>query len=240
MAKILVIEDEPVLRLRLRSQLEGAGYAVTEASNGAAGLALLQQEPPDVVITNLYMPEKDGFEVLRASKLAQPNIKVIVMTGGVARDPMGANAITVAKYLGADRIFTKPFSKQTLLGTIEDLLRAEERRRFPRFDAEFSVDFFHEGTLRGNGLGCDLSVGGCAAESLMPMIPMAKGDSVSLHLYLPGQHESMVIVKVELAAVRWAVRHQYGLEFIKLLNEDQQRLGRVLTTLQTIKTSHSR
>ncbi len=233
MSKLLVIEDEPVLRLRLRSQLEEAGHAVREAPNGAVGLALVEEEPPDVVVTDLYMPEKDGIEVLRAIKSARPTIKVIVMTGGTARDPMGANAITVAKHLGADRIFTKPFDTQTLLGTIKDLLRVEDRRRFPRFDANFSVDFFHEGTLWGNGLGRDLSMGGCAVDSPIPIEPMAKGDSVGLHLHLPGQHEPTIPVKVELAAVRWAVRHQYGLEFIKLSNEDHRRMQRYLETFQT-------
>ncbi len=70
-------------------------------------------------------------------------------------------------------------------------------------------------------------------DSPIPIEPMAKGDSVGLHLHLPGQHEPTIPVKVELAAVRWAVRHQYGLEFIKLSNEDHRRMQRYLETFQT-------
>jgi CheY-like chemotaxis protein len=64
MSRILIIDDEPSVRTMLRRVLEQAGHIVLEASNGHEGMALWRRERTDVVVTDLYMPETDGIEVI--------------------------------------------------------------------------------------------------------------------------------------------------------------------------------
>ena len=65
MSRILVIDDDVPLRLVLRSILERAGHTVLDAPDGRTGLALWRREPTDVVVTDIFMPEQDGIEVIR-------------------------------------------------------------------------------------------------------------------------------------------------------------------------------
>ncbi|MDP6460196.1 MAG: response regulator, partial [Gemmatimonadota bacterium] len=64
-ARILVVEDEPPIREILKFQLEGAGYQVRCARDGAAGLQMAREDPPDLMLLDVMMPEMDGFEVCR-------------------------------------------------------------------------------------------------------------------------------------------------------------------------------
>jgi two-component system response regulator (stage 0 sporulation protein F) len=114
MASILVIDDESAVRTFLRTALEGAGYEVIEASNGLIGLYVYRHRPIDLVITDLYMPEKNGLDMILELTREFLNAKVIAISGVAG----GQNGLDVAKLLGARQTFQKPFSMPELLSAV--------------------------------------------------------------------------------------------------------------------------
>ncbi len=114
MASILIIDDEEIIRALLRSVLEGAGYEVTEAANGRVGLELYRQNPRDLVITDILMPELNGLDMLLELTREFLRAKVIAISGAGEEK----NVLDVAKLLGARQTFQKPFSVSKLLGAV--------------------------------------------------------------------------------------------------------------------------
>lgn len=114
MATILVIDDEEIVRVLLRSALEREGYEVTEAANGREGLDLYRQKPSNLVITDILMPEMSGLDMLLELTREFLDAKVIAVSGaGEER-----NVLDVAKLLGARQTFRKPFNIPDLLGAV--------------------------------------------------------------------------------------------------------------------------
>jgi DNA-binding response OmpR family regulator len=111
--RVLVIEDNGDMRDILRVALEGAGYHVLTASHGQEGLGYLSGHKVDVVLTDLFMPEMDGIEVIAALRRQFPGVKVVAMSGRPGVDYLG-----VAKELGAARILRKPFAMHELLAAV--------------------------------------------------------------------------------------------------------------------------
>lgn len=120
MSRILVIDDEVSLRGVLRRVLEQAGHTVFEASDGREGMALWRREQTDVVVTDLYMPEKDDIEVIREVRRSTMKSKLICMSGGGQREVFdwGETALS----LGADAVLEKPFDQGMLLSVIQEVL----------------------------------------------------------------------------------------------------------------------
>src|SRR5947208_9312841 len=87
MTRILVIDDDALLRGAIRVVLESAGYEVLEAGDGNAGLRLHREPGADLLVVDLFMPERDGLEVIRAVRAEAPQAKVIAMPGGGGRQP---------------------------------------------------------------------------------------------------------------------------------------------------------
>jgi CheY-like chemotaxis protein len=115
----LIIDDESAMREFVTGVLDEAGYMVMSAENGFEGLALVKKGIPDLIITDLVMPDKDGLEVIMHLKSQNPNIKIIAMSGM-------ANAETflqIAEKLGAHAILQKPFRKMALLELVEKVMR---------------------------------------------------------------------------------------------------------------------
>ena len=127
--RILVIDDDPVIRSLLRRQLEQADYVVMDAPNGKVGLAMGRDQPPDIVVTDIYMPERDGIEVIREIRSSWSKTRIIAITGGSLQDPFGSIVKPAAHLLGADKILTKPFDQQTLLLAIKETLSRNEAMR---------------------------------------------------------------------------------------------------------------
>jgi two-component system response regulator (stage 0 sporulation protein F) len=119
MASILVIDDEPAIRTLLRTLLEHAGHTVTEATNGREGLALHRQQAADLVVTDIYMPEFNGLDLLLELTREFFNAKVIAISGAQGGQASGLN---VAKLLGARQTFQKPFSLEQFLAAVQDEL----------------------------------------------------------------------------------------------------------------------
>ncbi len=120
MAKILVVDDEKQIRLMLRQMLEREGYRVIEASDGKVALRVNREEPSDLVITDLIMPEMEGIKTIMELKKEFPEVKVIAMSGGGKTAP--EQYLQFAKKLGADRTFTKPFERDALLKAVFEVL----------------------------------------------------------------------------------------------------------------------
>jgi CheY-like chemotaxis protein len=115
MASILIIDDESAIRTLLRAVLEGAGHTVTEASNGREGITLYRQQPVDLVITDIHMPELNGIDLIMELTREFLNVKVIAISGVPREAPSMLNA---AKLLGARQILQKPFSLEVFRAAV--------------------------------------------------------------------------------------------------------------------------
>jgi CheY-like chemotaxis protein len=120
--KVLIAEDNADTREALRLSLEIEGYAVRVAANGDEALRLQVTEPADVLVTDLFMPDRDGFETLAAFRKNFPKIKIIAISGDAVR--ARGNYLQSARMVGADAALRKPISPPDLLRVIEQLLGA--------------------------------------------------------------------------------------------------------------------
>lgn len=116
MSTILVIDNEPAIRTLLRIVLEGAGHAVTEASNGREGVALYRQRPVDLVITDIHMPEMNGLDLILELTREFLHVRVVAISGGLGEN---TSMLDVAKLLGARQTLQKPFSVKALRSAVE-------------------------------------------------------------------------------------------------------------------------
>jgi DNA-binding response OmpR family regulator len=118
-ASILVVDDDPEIVTMLSTRLGKRGYKITTASDGARALELAKTEPPDVVLLDVMMPGKSGWEVARALKQdsATQGVKIVMVTAIGEK----TNEITAPIY-GADAHVDKPFEFEKLERIISDLL----------------------------------------------------------------------------------------------------------------------
>jgi CheY-like chemotaxis protein len=120
MAKILVIDDDALVRAVLTSILEQVGHTVLTAEDGLRGMAMFHEERPDLVITDLVMPEQQGIQTLAKIRGEDPNAKVIVMSGsGRIGD---TDFVAEAQALDANDIVAKPFDPEDLLRSVSRCL----------------------------------------------------------------------------------------------------------------------
>ena len=115
---ILVIEDEASIRCLLRHMLEDAGYVVTEAANGRKGLHAFRLAPPDLVITDLFMPDRDGIEVIQHLRKTRRDVKMLAISGASGT----MDSFEAATAAGATAVLRKPFGIQPLLRMVAALL----------------------------------------------------------------------------------------------------------------------
>ena len=120
MARILVVDDDDLVRQSLRAVLEPAGHEVIEAANGKEGVAFYKGMQADLVITNIVMPEMDGLEEIRQLEQTNPGLKIIVISGYDGDEAKGYFAL--AREYGAQRTFTKPFDVEQVKAAVVELL----------------------------------------------------------------------------------------------------------------------
>jgi DNA-binding NtrC family response regulator len=116
---LVIDDDEAVLRTVVRA-LERAGHSVRSASNGKKALRLVEEERPELVVTDINMPEMDGMEVISDLTTRGPPIPVVAMSGG-GRMPREV-LLNTAGALGALRSLAKPFTVEELTRTVERAL----------------------------------------------------------------------------------------------------------------------
>ena len=120
MAHVLVIDDNPEICSILQEALEDAGYDVIVAGNGRAGVERYLEGGVDLVITDIFMPEQDGIETILELRRANPDVKIIAMSGGGSvRD---FTYLPAARQLGAVHSMAKPFDVHEVLATVRQLL----------------------------------------------------------------------------------------------------------------------
>lgn len=124
MPGILVVEDDNDLRTMLKVSLSRRRFTVLEAENGKEALAHFKPSVTDLVITDLIMPEEDGLKVIMRMRELKPSIKIIAISGGGKAGP--GSYLNLAKALGADAIYSKPFSVNDMITKIEELLDIEQ------------------------------------------------------------------------------------------------------------------
>ncbi|MEI8206434.1 MAG: response regulator, partial [Kiritimatiellales bacterium] len=124
---ILVMDDETPVRSLFGQFLESAGYSVALASDGREGLRLMKQQKPDLIITDIMMPEMDGLELLMNIRKQHLDVPVIAISGGMKAQP--ANFLPQAKKFGAHRVFIKPVELSALLQAVQELLSESAKNK---------------------------------------------------------------------------------------------------------------
>ncbi len=130
MAKILVLDDELSILLMIKKMLEKAGHEVSLALNGREGMELFEKSRPDLLITDIIMPEKEGLETIFELRRKFPELKIIAISGGGRISPDGY--LPGAKLLGADMTFQKPLDQKEFLQAVSLLLNKLEEKNSPR------------------------------------------------------------------------------------------------------------
>jgi DNA-binding response OmpR family regulator len=127
MKRILVIEDEPQMRLGLRDNLELEGYEVETAADGDEGLQKANSFTPDLVILDVMLPKKNGFDVCRDLRSRSISTPIVMLTARSAETDK-----VLGLELGADDYVTKPFSITELLARVRAVLRRTGQQKADR------------------------------------------------------------------------------------------------------------
>jgi CheY-like chemotaxis protein len=124
MSRILVIDDDPVSRDILRNLLEEAGHDVVEAATSEDGIVLYKETGFDLVVSDLYMPEKGGLDVIGKLVGADPDARVIAVSGIDLREKL--DIFKLAKQLGALQTLSKPIEPGVFLEAVSSALGEQE------------------------------------------------------------------------------------------------------------------
>ncbi|MEM7245427.1 MAG: response regulator [Acidobacteriota bacterium] len=116
---ILVVDDDPRVRELVTRLLAERGLGYATAADGDEALSVVTKHPPDVVLLDLVMPNKEGIETLRELRQLRPAMPVIAMSG------TGSDNLAMASALGATATLSKPFRKEQLLAVVESALTLE-------------------------------------------------------------------------------------------------------------------
>lgn len=125
MAKILLVEDDNLVRDMLTQVLQRASHTVNVAIDGEEATTLLKKDTPDIMITDIIMPKKSGITLISEVKNRHPNMEIIAISGGGRLDPTGY--LDLSESLGASVSFEKPIDNTALLMAIDLLLHGKEK-----------------------------------------------------------------------------------------------------------------
>ncbi len=130
MTQVLLVDDDSIVLDTLAQILEGAGYDVRAVSNGADALDAYQQQRPDVVVTDIIMPEMDGIEFIQRLRQVDPGAKIIAISGGSGKGYF--ENLEAVRRLTPVAILPKPFAKATLLSLIDRCVNDPASERLSR------------------------------------------------------------------------------------------------------------
>ncbi len=120
MALILLVDDDPKMLQLLTEIVELDGHQAMTAADGEIALQCFDQQIPDLVITDILMPNKEGIELISEVRASYPDLKIIAYTGGGSADP--ESYLEFASGMGADRVFLKPMPVAKLREEVAALL----------------------------------------------------------------------------------------------------------------------
>jgi len=129
---ILVVDDDPGVRESVRRLLVREGYEVRLAADGAEGRAVFEENPTDLVVTDMIMPREHGLDLIKDLRKRHPDVRILAISGGGNFGPQAykPEAITTQAYLagaaaaGADRVLSKPFDRAELLDAIRSVMES--------------------------------------------------------------------------------------------------------------------
>ncbi len=122
MPRVLVVDDSEGLREIMSIGLRARGYEVSQAADGRRALDLQREQPYEVIVTDLFMPEMDGIETIETLRQEFPATAIIAISGVPSKT--GADFLEVAAKLGAHRVLRKPFTIPELVEAVEAARRA--------------------------------------------------------------------------------------------------------------------
>jgi DNA-binding NtrC family response regulator len=121
MTKILVIDDDVIVRETIVQILEDGGYQVLSAEDGKRGMVAFRSERPDLVITDIIMPEQEGIQTITEIRGVKPDAKIIAISGGGRIG--NTDFLKIARHLGAFDAIAKPFDPDDLLSRVGRCLK---------------------------------------------------------------------------------------------------------------------
>jgi DNA-binding NtrC family response regulator len=125
MAKILLVEDDNLVRDMLTQVLQRASHTVIEAANGEEATEFLKKDTPDIMVTDIIMPKKSGITLISEVRNHHPHMEIIAISGGGRLDPMGY--LDLSESLGASVSFEKPIDNSALIMAIDLLLHSQKK-----------------------------------------------------------------------------------------------------------------
>ena len=191
---ILIVDDEPAIRRFLRTSLTAQDFAIIEAENGAAALAAIARDKPDLVVLDLGLPDMDGIEIVRRVRAAG-DLPIVILS--VRDDERGKVA---ALDLGADDYVTKPFGMEELIARVRTALRH-------RFQAQGETPLFAAG---------DLSV------DLVRRVVKLRGQEIKLPpreydvLRLLVTHAGKVLTHRQMLTQVWGPAHAEDTQYLRV------------------------
>lgn len=120
---ILLVDDDEPVRAAISRALRGAGHIVELAVDGRRALRAIGLKQPDLVITDIMMPNADGLELITAIKSSHPTMRILAISGRANFG--GTDLLKVATLVGADATLAKPFSPEELLAGIEEAMTVD-------------------------------------------------------------------------------------------------------------------
>jgi len=121
--QILLVEDDELVLSALKAVLAEEPVESWFARNGIVAMAILEEQPIDLIVTDIIMPEMDGLELILAARKRWPDIKILAISGGNPRNPM--DYLAEAKDFGAERTLAKPFEIEAFRDICRELLSTE-------------------------------------------------------------------------------------------------------------------
>ena len=120
MAKVLIIDDDAGMRRTAGRMLRRGGHEVIEAEDGVEGLRVFRTESPDIVVSDIVMPKKEGIETIVELRRENPALLILAISGNLTGS---TNYLHFAERLGANGTLAKPFRAADLLREIDNLMR---------------------------------------------------------------------------------------------------------------------
>lgn len=129
MLRVLIVEDDPGMNDYIGDILTKKGFEVASAFNGFSGLDAIRAAPPNVVILDIFMPEKDGLEMLVELRRFASALPVLVISG--KQHLLSGCSMSLAKQLGANDVLSKPFTPKALIERVLALANRPQRETHP-------------------------------------------------------------------------------------------------------------